>query len=144
MSGFTRPWTQALSLQGDDLDKSHHGLLDKLNALVRAIPSKDQTRVMMAFAALTAEAKAHFAVEEELMREAAYPDLAKHAEHHQRLLQGLAELRLTVSAAQHFPDSVGPLLYLERWLVPHLTHDDKDLADFLATRTPPSPAADAG
>jgi hemerythrin len=144
MTAFTLPWTQALALQANDLNASHRGLLDKLNALLIAIPSKDQTRVLMAFSALTAEAQAHFAVEEEQMREAGYPDLAKHREHHQRLLQGLAELRFTVSAAQNFKDTEGPFVFLERWFVPHLTHDDKKLADFLAARTPPSPTVAVG
>ena len=140
MSAFTLPWTQALALQANDVNESHRGLLDKVNALLIAISSKDQTRVLMAFSVLTAEAQAHFAVEEELMRAAGYPGLAEHRERHQRLLQGLAELRFTVSAAQNFPEGGGPLIFLERWFVPHLTHDDKNLADFLATRTPLSPA----
>jgi hemerythrin len=131
---------QNLVLHANDLNEDHRALLDKLNALLIAIHSKDQTRVVMGFSVLTAQAQAHFVVEEEQMREAGYPDLAQHCAQHQRLLRGLAKLRFTVSAAQNFQDSLEPLFFLERWFVPHLTHDDKKVADFLATRTPPSPA----
>ena len=141
---FTVPWTQALALQDNELNESHRGLLEKLNNLLHVIPSKDRTRVLMAFSALTAETRAHFAVEEDLMRETGYPGLAKHCENHQRLLQGLSELRLALSTAQNFANTAGSFAVLERWFVPHLTHDDKELGDFLAARTPPSRAVDGG
>jgi hemerythrin-like metal-binding protein len=86
----------------------------------------------MAFSALTAEVQAHFATEEAEMLAADYPDLDRHCEQHVRLLQGLTELRCTASIAQNFPGSVGPLVFLERWFVPHLKNDDQRWADFKA------------
>jgi hemerythrin len=141
MNAFAIPWTQTLALQDDNMNESHRGMLDKINALLAAVSSQDETQVLMAFSALTAEVQAHFAEEEELMQKVNYPDMAKHCAHHQRLLQSLAELRFTLDAAQNFPEGGGPLMFLERWFVPHLTHDDKALADFLAARRPPSPAS---
>jgi hemerythrin len=136
MTALTLPWTENLVLLSEAMDDDHRGLLDKLNALLTAIPSRDQTRVLMAFSALTAEVRAHFTLEEARMRDVGYPDRDVHCERHQQLLQGLSELHYTLSAAQNFAGSMGPFVFLERWFVPHLTHDDKKLADFLAMRKP--------
>jgi hemerythrin-like metal-binding protein len=131
---LTLPWTADLALLASSLDDDHRGVLDKLNDLLIALRSTDQTGILMSFTALTAEARAHFAVEEARMREVGYPELDRHCEQHERLLRGLAELRYTASAAQNFPLSIDPLVFLERWFVPHLKHDDRQLADFLAAR----------
>jgi hemerythrin-like metal-binding protein len=136
MTALNLQWTRDLALLINDLDEDHRGLLDKLNALLMAIASRNPTRVLMAFGTLNVEAEAHFACEEVLMRDVAYPGRERHCEEHQRLLRGLSELRCTIGAVDTFSASMGPFVFLERWFVPHLRHDDKELADFLADRVP--------
>jgi hemerythrin len=141
MTTFTLPWIQDLALAADELDDDHRRLLDKLNTLLRAVSSRDKTRVLMAFSNLRAEAQEHFAMEEAQMRDLQYPDMEKHCESHRHLLDGLSTLRFTLDAAERFGSTTGPCVFLERWFVAHLTNDDKKLAEFLARRAPEAPAA---
>ncbi|MGB8339443.1 MAG: hemerythrin family protein [Burkholderiales bacterium] len=143
MGTYFIPWTQDMGLQVDELNQGHHRLMDKLNSLLTATSSNDQMAVLLAFNELTAEVESHFDAEEKLMREISYPLMEEHCAHHGRLWQTLDEIRFRVSGAQFFPDEGGLFESIEQWLVPHLTHDDKKLADFLAARPPPASAAAA-
>jgi hemerythrin len=143
MNTYFLPWTQDMGLQVEELNQGHHRLMDKLNALLTATSSKDQMTVMLAFSNLTAEVQSHFDAEEKLMRDIGYPDLEEHCAHHELLWQTLDDLRFIVSSAQSFPDEAGLFESVDQWLVPHLTHDDKKLADFLTAHPPQASAAAA-
>jgi hemerythrin len=134
MAMFGLPWTENLALAATDLDDDHRGLLDKLNQLLTAISSRDDTRLLMAASTLRVAAEEHFATEEAEMRELQYPDMDQHCESHRRLLEGLSGLQVTLHAAEKFGSTMGPFAFLERWFVAHLTNDDKKFADFLAQR----------
>ena len=132
---FSVPWVNALDLSSNSLNEDHRALLDKLNALLVALTSRNMAMIMFAANCLRVEAQTHFAEEELMMREACYPDLAKHSERHQELLRGLDELRLKLNVTEYFSAILDVSPYLERWFVPHLTNDDKKLSDSLADRT---------
>jgi hemerythrin-like metal-binding protein len=132
-----------MGLQVEELNQGHHRLMDKLNELLAAASSKDQMAVMLAFGNLTAEVKSHFDAEENLMRDIGYPDLEEHCAHHERLWQTLEDLRFKVSSPQSFLGEAGLFESVDQWLVPHLTHDDKKLADFLTAHPPLESAAAA-
>lgn len=135
------PWTQNMALAPDDLDEEHRGLLNKLNRLLAAISAEDKTGLMMAFSTLQVASQEHFATEEAQMLDLSYPDREKHCESHRRLLEGLSELRYTLSATERFASTMGPHVFLERWFVAHLANDDKKLAEFLAQRARQAPIA---
>ncbi len=129
---FTIPWMQELELQSDDLDDEHHALLEKLNNLLIALSSQDPNRIATACSDLWAEARAHFDSEEAQMEQAGYPDLEQHREQHEELERALSNLLLTVNSGAGFSASTNAHSFLDRWFVPHLTHADKKVADFLA------------
>jgi hemerythrin len=141
MTTFTLPWMQHLSLAAAEMDDDHRALLDKLNTLLVAISSGDKTRLMMAISTLRVAADEHFATEEAQMRDLQYPDMEPHCESHQRLLQNLSGLQITLYAAERFAATMGPFAFLERWFVAHLSNDDRRFADFLARRAAEAPAA---
>lgn len=134
MTEFAVPWTKALDLSAHYFNEDHHALLDKLNALLNALSLQDRMSVIFAANALSAEAQGHFAKEEQCMRDVNYPELEKHAEAHQRLLQGLEELRYKVNMTENFSAMLDASPFLERWFVPHLSHDDQKLSEFLLAR----------
>ena len=74
MNTNTLPWTPAFSLLAPELDDEHRSLLDKVNRFLAAISSGDETTVLMAFSVLVAEARRHFAAEEDQMQALRYPD----------------------------------------------------------------------
>ena len=132
--GFAMPWVQQLALQSEELNTEHEAVLEKLNNLLRALNSGDRTRVSMACSSMSVEARAHFAIEEELMRAADYPDTAAHIEQHDYLLRRIARIRYVLTDGVGFWSPASELSMLERWFVPHLTYEDRRLADFIAAK----------
>ena len=134
MNTNTLPWTPVFSLLAPELDDEHRSLLDKVNRLLAAISSGDETTVLMAFSVLVAEARHHFAAEEAQMEVLRYPDRERHRAQHEKLRLGLAVLQFTLSNRTTFGSSLGPLVYLDRWFAAHLQTDDRRLATFIHDR----------
>ena len=132
--GFALPWVEQLVMQSEELNVEHMAVLQKLNSLLRALNSGEPTGIAMACSAMSAEVRAHFAKEEELMLAAAYPDSAAHIEQHEELLRRLARIGYAVTYAAGFWSPANELSMLERWFVPHLTYADRRFAEFMAAR----------
>jgi hemerythrin len=116
------------------LDDDHRSLLDKVNRLLAAVSSGDETTVLMAFSVLVAAARRHFEAEEAQMQVLRYPERERHRAQHDKLQRGLAVLQFTLSNRTTFGSSLGPLVYLERWFAAHLQTDDRRLAAFIHDR----------
>ena len=144
MTTFTIPWLQRLALAADDFDEDHWNLLDKVNALLLATSSANETQVLMANSGLRVAAQEHFAREEVQMRALRYPALEQHCESHRRLLDGLSSLQFMLRNmdgfsrrnTEGFVSTTGLFAFLQRWFEAHLTNDDRKFADFLAQRAP--------
>jgi hemerythrin len=130
----TVPWNASFSLLAPALDDEHRTLLDKVNRLLSAISSGDETAILMAFSVLVAESRSHFAEEEERMRMLSYPDRERHCAQHEKLRSGLAGLQFTLGNTTSFASSSGPLVYLLSWFSEHLQTDDRRLAAFIHDR----------
>lgn len=143
MTAFAIPWIQGLADTADDFDEDHWRLLDKVNTLLQAISSANETGVLMACSGLRVAAQEHFAREEAQMRALQYPDMQQHCESHLRLLDGLSSMQFMLKNTAGFASNTGPFAFLERWFEAHLTNDDKRFAEFLAQRAPPVAAAAA-
>lgn len=134
MNAHSLPWTSAASLTDPVLDAEHRAVLNDINRLLAAISSGDQTDVLMSFSVLVAEARRHFAAEEELMRKVCFPEHDRHHAQHEQLQLGLAGLQFTLSNRPSFARSPGPFVYLDRWFAAHLQTDDRCLAEFIRQR----------
>ena len=143
MKTFTIARSQGEASAADDFDDGHRQLLQKANALLQAVSSADETRVLMANGGLRVAAQEHFAREEAQMRALQYPDMQQHCQSHLRLLQNLSSLQFMLKNTAGFASNMGPFAYLQRWLEAHLASDDKKFADFSAQRALPVAAAAA-
>ena len=132
--GFALHWVEQLAMQSEELNVEHDGVLRKLNSLLSALNTNDRNRITMACTNMSAEARAHFAKEEELMLAADYPDRTAHVEQHDELLRRLAGIRFRLISNIGFWSPASELSMLERWFVPHLTYADRRFAEFIATR----------
>jgi len=74
----------------------------------------------------------HFAREEKVMRDAAYPDAKTHAAEHEVMLARLASMYRHLQCGRHDPRLV--LDFLESWAVAHIEDHDKPLGRFLVSR----------
>lgn len=144
MTTFSIPWLRKLAPAANDFDEDHWNLLDKVNALLLATSSANETQVLMANSGLRVAAQEHFAREELQMRAFQYPEMEQHCESHRRLLDGLSSLQFmlrnmdgfTRRNTEGFVSTTGLFAFLQRWFEAHLTNDDRKFADFLAQRAP--------
>jgi hemerythrin len=132
---FALPWMEQLIIPNDVLNIEHRGVLQKLNGLLLALQFGEPYGIITACGSLSSEAREHFATEAELMRSVDYPDTAAHLEQHERLLGKIGQMRVALTCGTNDMSSTVAQAMLEQWFVPHLTHADRQLADFVAART---------
>jgi hemerythrin len=127
-------WTPELIVQHDELDRQHADLFRKVRDAVAAL---DEPRAVAEAAVRTlAEAVlAHFAIEEQLMDEALYPERARHRAAHELFAADLAQLQESLRVEGPTPQVA---LSLSRrvpdWLAFHIRVNDAPLAAHLARR----------
>lgn len=134
-------WSDDRRLGIEALDKQHKLLADCINRLMgecrQAETDSPENTVNhgQALARLIDElyttTKSHFNHEEALMREENYPSYATHAREHLMLL---AELKATVANGLKVDCASlnrDILNSLKSWLIAHVSHSDRDFADFL-------------
>ena len=134
MSKFAFLLLKGVDSSSNYFDEDHHALLEKFNALYEANSSNNRELVLDATGALMEVAKEHFANEEQRMLESGYHAMGKHCTSHQKLLQSLADFHQKISLSQDFSTALSASSFLEQWLVPHLTNDDKRFSEFLSAR----------
>ena len=87
-------WKPSFSLGIPAVDLEHRKLIDMINDIYARIDdAHDDPSVQAALADIHAEISAHFALEERVMREAAYHEYAAHKDEHEDLLDQIAEGR---------------------------------------------------
>jgi hemerythrin len=128
---YNRTRLPIVLLEIPELDEDHQHLLRRVNALLAAVASRESPVVQSALGELRAEAEAHFAREEILMREAGYPGLKKHCASHQRLLRELSTLRVALDASGRLRVPLAPVSYIRRWFAAHITGEDRMVGAYL-------------
>ncbi len=128
------PSLEKLDLSACYFDDQHHALLERSDALINAIASKDRQLVLRATCALREVAQMHFESEEQLMRESQYHSMDRHRASHERLLQSLTQFHEKVVQIEDISGLRDAASFLEQWLVPHLNDDDQLFSQFLAAR----------
>ncbi|WP_242334531.1 bacteriohemerythrin [Anaeromyxobacter sp. SG66] len=134
-------WTSALSLGVAELDAQHEELFRRFDRLLDAMLRRDRSEATSLIGFLQHYTRDHFAAEERLMREVAYPDAALHAAEHLAFgaeIDALSNLFAVEGASARL------VLRLERevtgWLQDHVYSTDHALARFLLARAPgPTP-----
>jgi hemerythrin-like metal-binding protein len=127
-------WSSEIELGHPLIDDQHKQLLILAEAVVHPLlnskqhqPGADELQALIDYA------QAHFAMEEGLMRDAGYLDLAMHANQHVSLL---TELRTYCSRIRHGQNTnpVGLVAFLRNWIVLHVDTADRQLVVWLKSR----------
>lgn len=117
-------WKPEYSVGDPAVDHEHQELVELVNIAAAAIlERRPDTDIDRAFGDLYRAISAHFALEEEQMRQARYDQLGTHKSDHERLLD---ELRDLMDAAPDTPDAAADRLThtLEHWFADHFrVHD---------------------
>ncbi len=128
-----RPFLDAKFLVGvSRIDHEHRTLFQIIGTVHDACQSSDPSAaqtVRSAVVELFDYTRTHFASEEALMKEAAYPALAAHAELHQDLLARVRDFEIRVEFDTNFdPAELATFLY--NWLANHILVEDKTFGEY--------------
>jgi hemerythrin len=93
MTTATFPWSDRYLVGSGAIDDAHREFAALLDALLGAADDE----VLAALDAVERHCVAHFALEESLMRQYAYPPGDCHADEHERVLASLREVRALVA-----------------------------------------------
>jgi hemerythrin len=118
-------WTVDFGIGIREVDEQHKALVDLLNRLHVAIRGDDGSttprRILDELADYTGS---HFALEESLMRESNYPDLAAHKLIHEDLIGQIRGLQQKLDSDQT-AITLELLHFLKVWLMRHINDADK-------------------
>lgn len=119
-------WDQSLQTGNAQIDASQKVLFELTNQL---IASDDWMVLRPIMVALYKQMTSHFALEDALMWEVAYPATKAHIEQHQALLGRLDDRSMDVGKGRLNKNAV--VAVMTDWAQGHVTVDDAELARFL-------------
>lgn len=131
---FTMDWSDRFALGIDLIDQQHKVLFRLIDQLARAIQDEiSEAELQTIFAELHNYTLTHFATEERLMAQYAYPADQDHRANHQTLENSLEQL---VERARNGEPlvSIQTMNFLRLWLYNHIDGTDRQFADFLKAK----------
>lgn len=120
-------WREEFSVGNDSIDHEHMHLIEEINQLYMQLSeSFDTPTIETLLAELQADISAHFALEELLMREAAYAEYEDHKQDHEDLLDQIDDM---IFSFAEDPESGRELLMnrLSDWFGHHFASFDTRL-----------------
>ena len=125
-------WTPDLSVGNDDIDEQHRELLGRIGELHRCMLTGKTGSVPDVLAGVRGYVKAHFEVEEQHMRELAFPGIERHLAQHARFTAELDSFERLWAQRGTTPSLAVDLSgWLSGWFREHIRGFDKDLAAFV-------------
>lgn len=124
-------WKSLYSIGHELVDGHHKKLFDLVNSLYdQLLTGGGREAVDRALKELVDYTVYHFKAEEEVMREAKYPELESHMQQHKALLAKVTELAATFN--QNQTETSMELVYFVRdWLTQHTTTTDRKIGQYL-------------
>jgi hemerythrin len=120
-------WKDAYKIGHAEIDQQHQRLFELTNALMAA---KDVGELRRSMVQLYKHTREHFDLEESLMRQYKYPELAQHTEMHDNLLSRLNEVSEEVGRGQVNRSALVQLM--GTWALHHIPHEDAQFAVFMS------------
>ncbi len=121
-------WSSDYSVNIKTIDSQHQELVNILNRLFVAVSKREGDKVIAGILdALMGYTKTHFALEERLMWQAKYKDLAAHVEEHKKFIEKLDEL-CKKHLLEEKPIYFEMLAFLKTWLREHIQGVDTKYA----------------
>lgn len=118
-------WRTEYSVGNERLDQQHQRIVDMINRLGAAMDTgAEKAALMKILSDLAGYTKTHFADEERLLEECAYPGLAEHRARHADLNRQLADFYRTFYTSSR-PQTKEVMLFLQHWLYGHILEQDK-------------------
>lgn len=125
-------WTDDLSVDIQEVDEQHKGLIGLINQLHVAVcenHGKDTAREILD--QLAESTRTHFLLEESLMRLTHYSGFAVHKEQHESLMEQMRMLQQKLDV-QDITINVELLHFLKNWLTQHIGTCDRNFSAHFA------------
>jgi hemerythrin-like metal-binding protein len=133
--GWALEWNEGLSVFIPEIDAEHKYFLKLVNELNSAISQRRAVaEVVACMQAILDNAEAHFAHEERLFVQSAYPKAAEHAAEHARLLRQLDEIRRQIEHGGVEFALIEAGLKVKAALVGHLLADDMQYRNYFQSQ----------
>jgi hemerythrin len=131
---------EAQQLGHEELDRQHRVLLERWAGVAGAAAGEDPRRIAGKLWFIERYSQEHFAAEERLMRETAYPEAERHVRRHRLFGARFARLRQDAAAGRHAVSSAD-FAWMLHWFEHHIQEEDLRLKRHLeACRRTPAPA----
>lgn len=124
-------WLDTFELGVPEIDGEHRTMLDLMKAVQLAVAARDRKRGEQYLDRLLAFSRSHFAREETLLEGWGYPDTAKHANYHAKLLEraiALKQVCAEIESAEAFEECCKEMM---SFLVDDVVRGDLNLKSFL-------------
>lgn len=129
------PWSPDYELGVKMIDDDHRQLFDASAQLYIAVKKREGHMVIKAtFDMLTQYVAEHFQREEQMMREADYPDLKNHEQLHASFIQAFFSTKQSYVVAPKAFDFDGFLDFLKNWLVHHVLEQDPKYVPYVTEK----------
>jgi hemerythrin len=123
-------WSPRYSVNIREIDRQHAKLFAQLSELAEALRGGRKPEIEERLAHLIAYSRYHFATEERLFAQHAYPGAAAHIAEHRALMEEARRHQRRFEAQQPMATS-GLLVFFQGWLVHHIDGADKKYAAYL-------------
>ena len=115
-------WTDSFDTGIAEVDNQHKQIIDYCNQLCDAHAKNDRIAVGEVIEGLVEYTLSHFAFEESLMEEVAYPFAKAHKKIHEMFVKRVAAFQGQFKEGQEITEEFYTLL--RRWLIQHIQRDD--------------------
>ncbi len=113
-------WRDTYSVGVPAIDHEHQELIGLLNAIIDTLETDGESeQVLDALGEVNSGINAHFALEEQIMRERGYDQYPDHKEDHERLLDDIREIMDAFSDGSYADRREALALRLRDWFVEH-------------------------
>ena len=128
-------WTSDLAVDGGTIDEQHKELFRRIGKLVSAIKSKTcKYEIGPTTAFLEEYIFVHFRYEQEMMREAGYPEYEAHKAIHDKFISDFKELKKSLEGVtSNYTKSVYTNQIVVDWILEHIKEMDKSFGKFLSS-----------
>jgi hemerythrin len=128
-------WTPALSVNVKQFDDQHVKLVDLVNELHDAMKRGKGNEVLGSILdGLISYAATHFAEEERLMNQHAYPEAAHHRQEHAKLVDRVVAFQKKFHSGSNILLSLDVMKFLKDWFVHHIQGVDKKYGAFFNSK----------
>ena len=127
-------WSDRLKVGIERIDKQHHQLVDLLNALhAEMLAGRGMQSVGEVLSNLIQYTRTHFATEERLFTQHAYPQAEAHKQQHDKLAEKAVALHRQVVNGE-VTLSLETMHFLKDWLTNHILKTDMAYKPFFASK----------